>query len=68
MFKPNLHAAHAACEEGEFTYDGTVKETEEQKDPPDRRHTSCHSRRRQQDVSLRQAGQRQHRLVLDQEV
>ena len=31
MFNPDLHAAHASCEEGEFTYDETTEEAKRQK-------------------------------------
>jgi hypothetical protein len=68
MFKPNLHAAHAACEEGDFTYDGTTEETKGQRSPQYRRHPSRHSEQRQQDVSLWATGRRQHQLDVDQEV
>ena len=68
MFKPTLHAAHAACEEGEFTYDGTAEETKEQRSPPDRRHTPRHSGRQQQDAGLWTTVRRHHQLDVDQEV
>ena len=62
MFNPDLHAAHASCEEGEFTYDETTEEAKRQKGSPDRRHSPRHTGRRQQDAGSRQAGWRYHKL------
>ena len=65
MFDPYLHAAHASCEEGEFTYDETAKETKRREGSPDRRHAPRYIGRRRQDVGTRQAGWRYNKLDVD---
>jgi len=70
MFNPYLHAAQAACEEGDFSY-GTSTTTNKPQDLPSRRQASGASGRQQQDACLWNTDKvyegRQRPLDVDQE-